>query len=620
MATRAQIEAQLLTLINDNTSQDITPQDVRDAINLIKDNSLNTTEDLMTLPEAQVGTDTDPKYISAKVLLDLVEDKALLQSIHDTDDDGVIDVAERTAQDKGLFASLVELQLAHPTAADGDYARVEVAGAADLHYIWDDNDSVWRIKGGDMLKSEYATNGRTGEVDTANRVFMRDPNDPDPVTSIKGTLSTDGTNVGLFATGDLGVVAQAILQEIASYSSANFEQYRHGLIVGLSRLLVGSTANDNSEQIAELRSGNGADAPGIRVTADQYTEVFHALRLLAGRSSVIPEPDDITEGDRIPTVNPTTGQVVYKLMTALSAVSALSDLGDVDLTGLAANDSLQYDGTTWVPLKSVSPHITDGTLKGEITGLSYTDNVATVDPATLSDTVSELQTFIASGYLYQVVSIVGSTATVVRHELAPSGAGGASYTATKAIGIGGAAVSITEDTDNPGAFTITSDGDAVDEVSADNIAFYDFGVFSGDGGVLVEVRDVAGRADTAEVGIMWRESFAPGALYSAAGVYRNGTADLAVIRERTARDAASSNESGGGFSGTSDDNISSGGSLFIKVDRAGSTITVSMDYSEDFSSARTDTFTWAGPAHLGLYFKAGSGTEDIYVKNYRFIA
>ncbi len=69
----------------------------------------------------------------------------------------------------GLYASLVALQTAHPTAASGEYAQVDAGVASDvLFYIWDASDTAWKEVGSGGVVPTAATDAElnTGSNNT----------------------------------------------------------------------------------------------------------------------------------------------------------------------------------------------------------------------------------------------------------------------------------------------------------------------------------------------------------------------------------------------------------------------------------------------------------------------
>ena len=81
---------------------------------------------------------------------------------------------------KGLHASLVALQSAHPTAAAGNYADVDSGTGADVaRYIWDVSDSKWLIQSGAsgsmtaaQIKTAYESNPDTNGYSDAEKAKL----------------------------------------------------------------------------------------------------------------------------------------------------------------------------------------------------------------------------------------------------------------------------------------------------------------------------------------------------------------------------------------------------------------------------------------------------------------
>ena len=77
---------------------------------------------------------------------------------------------------KGVFASLVALQSAFPTASAGDYADVDAGvGSATIRYVWDDSDAEWQPVGAGTpltaadIKTLYESNPDTNAYTDAEK-------------------------------------------------------------------------------------------------------------------------------------------------------------------------------------------------------------------------------------------------------------------------------------------------------------------------------------------------------------------------------------------------------------------------------------------------------------------
>jgi hypothetical protein len=81
---------------------------------------------------------------------------------------------------KGKHLSLAALQIAHPTASEGDYAYVDAGvGEDSQHYIWDSSDSSWVLSGSVVtaetpasIKSKYESNANTNSFTDAEKLAV----------------------------------------------------------------------------------------------------------------------------------------------------------------------------------------------------------------------------------------------------------------------------------------------------------------------------------------------------------------------------------------------------------------------------------------------------------------
>jgi hypothetical protein len=68
-----------------------------------------------------------------------------------------LDAADYNDRFKGLYASLFDLQAAHPTASAGDYAQVDLGIGTDvIVYAWDVNDAKWAAVGSSAIANTDA--------------------------------------------------------------------------------------------------------------------------------------------------------------------------------------------------------------------------------------------------------------------------------------------------------------------------------------------------------------------------------------------------------------------------------------------------------------------------------
>ncbi len=61
------------------------------------------------------------------------------------------------SQYKGVYTTLVFLDMAHPTGIAGDYATIDAGTGSDVElYIWDDNDNVWKFNSSGITPEQEA--------------------------------------------------------------------------------------------------------------------------------------------------------------------------------------------------------------------------------------------------------------------------------------------------------------------------------------------------------------------------------------------------------------------------------------------------------------------------------
>lgn len=83
-----------------------------------------------------------------------------------------LDAADYNDRFLGLYASLFDLQAAHPTASAGDYAQVDLGIGTDvIVYAWDVNDAKWAAVGSSAIANTDALpEGSTNLYHTSQRV------------------------------------------------------------------------------------------------------------------------------------------------------------------------------------------------------------------------------------------------------------------------------------------------------------------------------------------------------------------------------------------------------------------------------------------------------------------
>ena len=83
-----------------------------------------------------------------------------------------LDAADYNDRFLGLYASLFDLQAAHPTASAGDYAQVDLGIGTDvIVYAWDVNDAKWATVGSSAIANTDALpEGSTNLYHTSQRV------------------------------------------------------------------------------------------------------------------------------------------------------------------------------------------------------------------------------------------------------------------------------------------------------------------------------------------------------------------------------------------------------------------------------------------------------------------
>jgi hypothetical protein len=101
---------------------------------------------------------------------------------------------------KGSYPTLEDLQAAHPTASDGDYAYVGTAGQDAVNYIWDGSDEQWVAGGGGTaetpasVKQKYESNGDTNAYDDAAVNIVATVGDVENLTTATKTTLVSAVN------------------------------------------------------------------------------------------------------------------------------------------------------------------------------------------------------------------------------------------------------------------------------------------------------------------------------------------------------------------------------------------------------------------------------------------
>ena len=140
-------------------------------------------------PTVVVNLPIGGTIITSNVTQSYVDDQdALLQDQINTK----LDASEYNQHFKGVYVDLAALQIAIPTANDGDYAHIDLGVGSDREVaIWDNDDAIWVASTGSVASTtDEVAEGSTNRYFTETRVratpltgFTPSPNSP--------VLSTD---------------------------------------------------------------------------------------------------------------------------------------------------------------------------------------------------------------------------------------------------------------------------------------------------------------------------------------------------------------------------------------------------------------------------------------------
>ena len=140
-------------------------------------------------PTVVVNLPIGGTIITSNVTQSYVDDQdALLQDQINTK----LDASEYNQHFKGVYVDLAALQIAIPTANDGDYAHIDLGVGSDREVaIWDNDDAIWVASTGSVASTtDEVAEGSTNRYFTEARVrttpltgFTPSPNSP--------VLSTD---------------------------------------------------------------------------------------------------------------------------------------------------------------------------------------------------------------------------------------------------------------------------------------------------------------------------------------------------------------------------------------------------------------------------------------------
>lgn len=126
------------------------------------------TQAISTIDGLQTALDSKIESVAWGEITGTLSDQTDLQNALDLK----LDAADYNDRFLGLYASLFDLQAAHPTASAGDYAQVDLGIGTDvIVYAWDVNDVKWAAVGSSAIANTDALpEGSTNLYHTAARV------------------------------------------------------------------------------------------------------------------------------------------------------------------------------------------------------------------------------------------------------------------------------------------------------------------------------------------------------------------------------------------------------------------------------------------------------------------
>jgi len=187
----------------------------------------------------------------------------------------------------GVYASLVALQFAHPTASPGEYAYVDTGIGSDIvTYIWDDDDADWVLSAGApsdwtvasvnsaASKTTPADNDELGMLDSAASYILK------KLTwfNLKATLKTYFD--GIYATSGSVGIRPAIFDGMGSV------------------ILVGSKAYIRAKSGGTITSWS-IIAEGTSPTCELNIKKIASGTALPSSSIVASDPPDLTTGNAV---------------------------------------------------------------------------------------------------------------------------------------------------------------------------------------------------------------------------------------------------------------------------------------------------------------------------------
>ena len=126
------------------------------------------TQAISTIDGLQTALDSKIEGVAWGDITGTLSDQTDLQDALDLK----LDAADYNDRFLGLYASLFDLQAAHPTASAGDYAQVDLGIGTDvIVYAWDVNDAKWAAVGSSAIANTDALpEGSTNLYHTSQRV------------------------------------------------------------------------------------------------------------------------------------------------------------------------------------------------------------------------------------------------------------------------------------------------------------------------------------------------------------------------------------------------------------------------------------------------------------------
>jgi hypothetical protein len=143
-----------------------------------------------------------------------------------------LDASEYNQHFRGVYVDLAALQIAIPTANDGDYAHIDLGVGSDREVaIWDNDDAIWVASTGSVASTtDEVAEGSTNRYFTETRVratpltgFTPSPNSPvlstDQLLAAIGKLQAQINSMGSGGGGSSGGITWVNVKTIGTLNS-----------------------------------------------------------------------------------------------------------------------------------------------------------------------------------------------------------------------------------------------------------------------------------------------------------------------------------------------------------------------------------------------------------------